>query len=109
MITSALPMKSDHAEIRVDCAPGLKALKSDKSLHAVGIHLDFGHAKNVNKNPVAEKANQELELEILKIDPIGKAISATTLTQAVSVLNSRIRHNGLSSKEMFLPRDQISG
>ena len=109
ILLCTLPMKSDVSEIRVDCAPGLKALKSDKSLHAVGIHLDFGHAKNANKNPVAEKANQELELEILKIDPIGKAISATTLTQAVSVLNSRIRHNGLSSKEMFFRRDQISG
>ena len=69
----------------------------------------FGRTKNVNKNPVAEKANQELELEILKIDPSGKAISAITLIKAVCVLNTRIRQMGLSAKEMFFGRDQISG
>ena len=109
ILVCTLPMKTELSKIRIDCAPGLKALKKDEDLLSVGIHLDFGRAKNVNKNPIAERANQELELEILKIDPLGKAISAATLTQAVSVLNSRIRHNGLSSKEMFFRRDQISG
>ena len=63
----------------------------------------------LTKNPVAERANQELELEIIKIDSSGKAISAATLCKAVNVLNTRIRGNGLSSKEMFFRRDQLSG
>ena len=91
ILICTLPMKSEVSDVRVDCAPGLKALKSDSGLRSCGIHLDFGRTKNINKNPVAERANQELELEILKIDPSGKPISATTLTQAVCVLNSRIR------------------
>ena len=109
ILICTLPMKSEVSSIRVDCAPGLKALAGDDGLRSVGIYLDFGRTKNVNKNPVAEKANQELELEILKIDPSGKPISAITLTQAVCVLNTRIRHNGLSAKEMYMRRDQISG
>ena len=48
-----LPMKSEVSEVRVDCAPGLKTLKGDISLQSVGINLDFGRVKNVNKNPVA--------------------------------------------------------
>ena len=85
-----LPMKSEVSKVRVDCAPGLKALESDIGLKSAGIKLDFGQAKNKNKNPVAEKANQELEIEILKLDPSGKPISAITLTKAVCVLNSHI-------------------
>ena len=104
-----LPMKAEVSEVRVDCAPGLKSLERDIGLKSAGIKLDFGRVKNKNKNPVAEKANQELEIEILKLDPSGKPISAITLTKAVCVLNSRIRHMGLSAKEMFFGRDQISG
>ena len=104
-----LPMKSENSIVRVDCAPGLVSLKHDIGLHSAGIYLDFGRIKNKNKNPVAEKANQELELEILKIEPSGGPISALTLTKAVCTLNTRIRHNGLSSREMYFRRDQISG
>lgn len=109
IIICTLPMKSQISSIRVDCAPGLKSLKEDRTLQSNGIILDFGRVKNANKNPVAEKANQELELEILKVDPSGKAITAVSLTQAVHVLNTRIRKSGLSSKEMFFQRDQVSG
>ena len=109
IIICTLPMKSQLSSLRVDCAPGLKPLKEDKTLQSHGIFLDFGRVKNANKNPVAEKANQELELEILKIDPSGKAISAASLTKAVHVLNTRIRNSGLSAKEMFFQRDQVSG
>lgn len=109
LIICCLPLKSQLSSIRVDCAPGLNHLRNDMCLQSYGIILDFGRVKNLNKNPVAEKANQELELEILKIDPSGKAISASVLTRAVHVLNTRIRNSGLSSKEMFFRRDQVSG
>ena len=109
LIICSLPMKSQLSSVRVDCAPGLKSLKTDKTLQSHGIFLDFGRVKNPNKNPVAERANQELELEIIKIDPSGKPFSAATLIKAVHILNTRIRKNGLSSKEMFFCRDQVSG
>ena len=109
IIICTLPLKSQYSSVRVDCAPGLKPLKNDSCLQSHGIVLDFGQIKNINKNPVAEKANQELELEILKIDPSGKPISAATLSKATDVLNTRIRKSGLSAKEMFFRRDQVSG
>ena len=43
--------------------PSLEQLKS------FGIVLDLGRVKNPNKNPVAERAVQEVEAEILKQDP----------------------------------------
>ena len=69
--------------------------------------INLGRSHNINKNPVAEKANQELEKELLKVDPTGNPVTAVNLLQAVCLLNSRIRSCGLSSREMFLGRDQV--
>ena len=109
LVLCCLPLKFGQSTIRVDCAPALRNLSKDLTLHQHGLVLDLGNPKNVNKNPVAEKANQELEKELLKVDPSGNPVSAVTLLQAVCVLNSRIRSCGLSSREMFLGRDQITG
>ena len=109
LIICCLPMKVTSASVRVDCAPSLKCLSKDKDLVSMGIILDLGSAKNPNKNPVAEKANQELELELLKTIPGGVPVSAASLTKAVAVLNARIRKTGLSAKEMLFGRDQVSG
>ena len=109
LILCCLPLKFNKSTIRVDCAPALQKLISNDSLASHGISLDMGNPKNVNKNPVAEKANQELEKELLKVEPTGNPISAVVLLQAVCLLNSRIRSCGLSSREMFLGRDQVTG
>ena len=109
LILCCLPLKFEKSTVRVDCAPALKTLTNDESLSIHGIVRDVGNPKNVNKNPVAEKANQELEKELLKADPSGKPVSAVILLQAVCVLNSRIRSSGLSAREMFLGRDQVTG
>ena len=109
LILCCLPLKFDQSIVRVDCAPSLQKLKREDSLKHCNIILEIGKAKNINKNPVAERANQELEAELLKVDPTGNPVSAVTLLQAVCALNSRIRSNGLSSKEMITRRDQISG
>ena len=109
LIICCLPMKISSSSVRVDCAPSLKCLSKDNELVKMGIHLELGSAKNPNKNPIAEKANQELELELLKTVPSGVVVSAAALTKAVTVLNSRIRNSGLSAKEMLFGRDQISG
>ena len=70
--------------------------------------LDVGRVKNPNKNPVGERAVQELEAEILKQDPSGGPISEVKLSAATARLNARIRSRGLSSREMLYQRDQFS-
>ena len=67
----------------------------------VKLVLEIGRIKNVNKIPVAEKAIAELESEILRRDPTGDTLTAVVLSLAITRLNSRIRFNGLSSRELF--------
>ncbi|XP_066017570.1 uncharacterized protein [Pocillopora verrucosa] len=102
------PMDGPPAVIRTDPAPGFKALVNDSLLQKHRITIELGHAKNPNKNPVAERAVQELENELLRQEPLGSSVSPLTLAVATSALNSRIRSRGLSSREMWTQRDQFS-
>ena len=102
-------LRSLHCSIRVDNAPGFVSLKNDKTLLHNGIHLDFGRVKNPNKNPVAEKCNQEFEDELLRLDPSGKPIDKSTLSKVLQTLNCRIRNRGLSAREILFCRDQVTG
>ena len=104
--TSFLRMPS--TTVRVDGATGFNALKEDNILQKNGIHLDFGRLKNKNKNPVIDKGIQELEQELLRSES-DKPLTQLTLDTALHTLNSRIRYQGLSAKEIILQRDQQSG
>ena len=95
--------------IRVDDAPGFIALQTDNVLTNFGIQIDLGRTKNVNKNATADKAVQEIEKEIKRLVPDGGPITPSTLALAVSNVNSRIRFNGLSAREIGLKRDQYTG
>ena len=75
LLINTASIRMPSCTILVDNAPGLVTLKDDHLLKANGIILDFGKVKNINKNPVAEKANQELETELLHIDPSGSTVS----------------------------------
>ena len=108
LLTSSAFLRTPTSEVRVDNAPGFLGLREDSVLVSHGISLDYGRVKNVNKNPCAEKCNQELELELLKVDSTGSAVSDSTLQTAVHVLNSRIRNRGLSAKEIVTCRDQVT-
>ena len=66
-IVTCLPMQFQSSVIKVDCAPALRSLRDDANLKALGIHILLGNEKNPNKNPVADKAIQELEVELLKL------------------------------------------
>ena len=101
-------MDGPPAVIRTDPAPGFKALVDDPLLKKNRITVELGQAKNPNKNPVAERAVQELETELLRQEPLGGAVSPLTLAVATSALNSRIRSRGLSSREMWTQRAQFS-
>ena len=65
--------------------------------------------KNPNKNPVIDKGIQELEKEILLAGLQGQEISEENLEMCARRLNSRIRHHGLSAKEVITRRDQVTG
>ena len=95
--------------IRVDTAPGFKALKGDKFLHSIGIELDYGRVKNKNQNATIDKAIQDLEKEIKRLAPKAGPISAGLLAVAVCNTNSRVRGCGLSAKEILTKRESYSG
>ena len=71
--------------------------------------MGVGRSKNPNKNPVAERAIGELGAELLSLNPEGGPVSKVTLALAVANLNARIRHHGLSSREVWTQRDQLTG
>jgi len=96
------------AVVRVDPAAGFVALRNDSTLAQHGIQLEFGRTKNPNKNPVAERAIQELEDELLRDTHGGATITAMKLAVVTARLNSRIRSRGLSSREMWTQRSQFT-
>ena len=109
LLISTNLLRRDQCVIRIDNAPGFLPLKNDLQLKKHGIHLDLGRKKNQNKNPVADKAIQELEKEILRHDPSGAIVSDLTLQLITGQLNCMIRDRGLSAKEVILQREQVTG
>ena len=108
LICETSNIRAPQCTIRVDNAPGFQSLREDKHLLERGISLDFGRVKNPNKNPIAEKCNQELEAELLRIDPSGRPVSDVVLQDAVHLLNTRIRNRNLSARELLFCRDQMT-
>ena len=97
------------ATIRVDPAPGFSFLMNDKILASSWIHLEVGRSKNTNKNPVAERAVAELGAELLKLRSEGGPETSVLLAHAIAHMNSRIRRDGLSAREIWTQRDQVTG
>ena len=102
-------MSGTGATIRFDCASGFQSLVGEKALLNYGVRLQLGRTKNVNKNPVAEKAIEELECELRKTKTRGELISSTDLSRALRTLNLRIRQRGLAASEILFQRDQNEG
>ena len=102
------PLDGPPAVIRADPGPGFNALRDDSLLASLRIRMEIGESKNRNKNPIAEKAVQELEDELLRQDPERTSVTPAQLAVVVSVLNSRIRSQGLSSREIWTQRDQYN-
>lgn len=102
------PIHGPPAIVRVDPAPCFLALRDDDILRKVNITLDIGRIKNVNKNPVAEKAISELEDEIQRLEPGGGSLTKVQLSITVSKLNCRIRREGLSARELWTQRNQFT-
>ena len=99
----------DNLTIRTDGQSSLASLRADKSLEPLGIFLEIGRPKNINKNAPAEKAIRELREQLVRLSPHGGPVSEATLARATAFLNGLIRHTGRSAKELWLSRDQLSG
>ena len=52
----------------------MNCLATDPALKKYGLTIEIGRLKNKNKNPVAEKAIQELEYELKRVQPEGGPI-----------------------------------
>ena len=102
------PLNGPPCVVRTDCAKGFQALCDDKLLQKHNIRIELGRTKNINKNPVADKAIWELEEEIVKMYPRAGPISSRDLAIITARLNTRIRSRGLSSREMWQQRDQFT-
>jgi len=61
------PTDGPPSSIRVDPAPGFQNLCNIQPLRVYGIEFVLGRTKNPNKNPIADKAIQELEHELVRI------------------------------------------
>ena len=99
------PLDGLSAFICTDPASGFKALTEDLLQKHHRITIEIGNAKNCNKNPIAERAVQEVENELLRHDPLGGPVSPVTLSVATATLNARIRSRGLSAREMWTEQD----
>ncbi|VDI17778.1 Hypothetical predicted protein [Mytilus galloprovincialis] len=108
LLAEVHPLDGPFAVIRTDPASGFKTLVKDELLARQRITIELGRPKNVNKNPVAEKAIQELEDEILRSNPSSPVLTPLTLSLVTARLNTRIRNRGLSAREMWTQRDQFS-
>lgn len=95
--------------VRVDGGTGFGSLIKDIFLSKHGINLEQGRIKNRNKNPIAEKAVQELEIEIKRCFPEGGPLSHSHLAMCTATLNARIRNRGLSAREILFQRDDHTG
>ena len=86
----------------------MKALENDALLKKHRIVVDVGRIKNLNKNPVAERAVQEIEEVITRMETHNEALNDISLAVLTARLNNKIRLNGLSSREILMQRDQYS-
>ena len=108
-VSSVRPNTQTLVTVRADNAPGLAALKGDLVLKQYSIIIDYGRVFNKNKNPVVDKAIQELGHEMLRYSSTGGPFSNSELAYITNVLNSRLRHHGLSAWEILYQRDQFTG
>ena len=101
------PLDGPPAIVRTDPASGFKTLMGDELLGQQRMYVELGSAKNLNKNPIAERAVQEVEEELLRLNRTGGPVTEVELTLATANLNSRIRGRGLSACEMWTQHDQF--
>ena len=96
-------------QIRIDNQSGMVALVNNKVLKKLNITVIPGDSKNINKNPVAERAVREIEDEMLKIQSPDREITASILAQATMAVNNKIRYTGYTANELFTNTNSLTG
>ena len=112
LVQAITPIRnSSYILVRSDNAPAFKSLSQTSSPILIdnGIHIELGHEANKNSNSVVDKIIQELEHELKKLAPEGEKISEGRLGHAVTILNTRLRQDSLSSSEIHFSRDSTRG
>ena len=109
LCSEIIPQSGPVTTVKVDPASSCRSLVSDKEVKRCGISLELGEAKFVNKNPVAERAIREVHAELNRVLEGASDSSEIDLVRAIANLNGRIRGEGLSSREVWMMRDQFSG
>ena len=94
---------------RTDPASSLRSLLNDSTPNKHNLKIELGDPKNINKNPVIESAIEELHSILRREQPHGGKINNTRLAQAISKMNSTIRHNKLSATEAWTKRNMSTG
>ena len=111
LLTSTM-RKPDLIHVTVDNAPRFTSLIKSKyrDLEKLKILLLDTDEFNKNENSVVDKGCQELEEELLRLDPEGKQVSQDILTQATLSLNRKLRRRGnISAYEIHMARDLNTG
>lgn len=97
LVVGLHPLDCPQAVIRVDPAPGFVSLKNTNALQHLGVSSEVGRVKNINNNPVAEKAVLELEEELLRQEPGGGPVSNLSLAIAKVFPPVSFGHSATSS------------
>ena len=111
MVSDLIP--DTGTNIRVDGATSFQSLQSEAQnpsslFHKLGIKLTIGRLLNKNKNPTAENANKEILKEILRHTNRTGPITPVDLAMILRNVNSRVRYNGLTSKEILFRRNLLT-
>ena len=98
--------------LRTDNAPSFNSLAiesthPDSIWAKYNIRWEMGDRYNPNKNPIVENKIREISKEILKFKSAGGPISELDLIEVTHILNTRVRHHGHASREIFLRRDLL--
>ena len=110
IIQTVTPFKaSTMSTVRVDQAPGFrKLMKNQANLLNIGIKLEFGEVKNKNSLAIVDRKMAEIRQEIRKLAPSNNVLDIRILAQATAIVNEKVRHSGLSAKEILFSRDQLT-
>ena len=109
LISASALRLSSEITVRVDNSSSFQGLLKDSILSSHGIRLVVGRVFNPNKNPIAERAVQELENQFLRHGFSGRQLTSVDLALSDAALNSKLRFHEMSATELHTCRDQYTG
>ena len=114
LLSQVVPiMPESGTEIRTDGGSSFKSIEMEANtpgsmLKKMNVKIDIGERFNPNKNARAENKIKEVEKEFLRHFPSKQKLSPLDVIEVTKSINSRIRSNGLASREILLSRKLIT-